>query len=127
MHPVEHIIIQELIDDGPCAPRKLEGNFRGDYRKKARETIARLTDEGALRLNDDLKLEFVGELGEPGEGEAVCEECDFCETPDNFLPAFDVYHAIRCPVCGTTDIDTSRCAEEMGSYGIDNCFRPNHS
>jgi predicted Zn-ribbon and HTH transcriptional regulator len=38
---------------------------------------------------------------------AICLGCGFADHPDNFKPCISVYHDLRCPNCGTSEIDTS--------------------
>ena len=35
----------------------------------------------------------------------ICEECGFTAYPEEFNPSLSVYHDLRCPICGTTNID----------------------
>lgn len=36
---------------------------------------------------------------------ATCRGCGFSAHPDEFDACLSVYHELRCPECGTTDID----------------------
>jgi phage FluMu protein Com len=36
-----------------------------------------------------------------------CNRCNFEGTPNEFEASFSVYHDVKCPKCGTTNIDTS--------------------
>ena len=42
---------------------------------------------------------------------ATCNQCGFSVYPDKFEPALSIYHDLRCPKCGKTDIDYTN-----GSY-----------
>jgi len=45
---------------------------------------------------------------------AVCNRCGFSAPPEEFEPCLSPYHDLRCPECGTTDVDWTN-----GSY-VDN-------
>lgn len=34
-----------------------------------------------------------------------CEQCGFIASPDKFEASLSVYHDLKCPKCGTTNID----------------------
>ncbi len=34
-----------------------------------------------------------------------CEECGFTANPEEFDASSSAYHDLKCPKCGTTDID----------------------
>lgn len=52
-----------------------------------------------------------------------CNQCGFQGDPSEFDPCLSPYHDLRCPKCGTTNIDTSDQGEEYG-YGKSNFLRP---
>lgn len=35
----------------------------------------------------------------------ICEQCGFTAGPDEFYPSVSAYHDLKCPKCGTTNID----------------------
>jgi len=35
----------------------------------------------------------------------ICEECGFTASPDEFEASSSAYHDLKCPRCGTTNID----------------------
>lgn len=35
----------------------------------------------------------------------ICEECCFTASPDEFDASISAYHDLKCPMCGTTNID----------------------
>lgn len=35
----------------------------------------------------------------------ICEECGFTASPDEFDASISAYHDLKCPRCGTTNID----------------------
>lgn len=53
---------------------------------------------------------------------ARCRECGFAAHPESFDPTPSAYHDLRCPECGTTNIDTSemKAADPDYGYGNDN-------
>ncbi len=48
------------------------------------------------------------------ESVATCNQCGFSASPEEFEPCLSPYHDLRCPECGTTDVDWTN-----GSY-VDN-------
>lgn len=42
---------------------------------------------------------------EEKELKAVCIECGFSGSPDEFDACLSIYHDLICPECGTTNID----------------------
>lgn len=62
------------------------------------------------------------------EAHAKCKGCGFSGTGDQFEPCLTAYHDLKCPDCGTTNIDTSAINAEWkknGSvygYGDNNCL-----
>ncbi len=46
---------------------------------------------------------------------ATCRQCGFSEQPDKFDVCLSPYHDLRCPECGTTNIDWTN-----GSYKDNN-------
>lgn len=60
-----------------------------------------------------MKEEDRKEDGEEEEEEptVICRGCGFSGHPDNFDACLSVYHDLKCPECGTTDIKYS-----YGSY-----------
>jgi predicted Zn-ribbon and HTH transcriptional regulator len=53
---------------------------------------------------------------------ARCKICGYYDDVDLFLPYLDVHHGIICPICGSTDVDTSEinASEEAYEYGDNN-------
>jgi hypothetical protein len=49
---------------------------------------------------------------------AKCKRCDYKNTPDLFDASDSPYHDLKCPMCGTTDIDTSLISNEFRDYGF---------
>jgi predicted nucleic-acid-binding Zn-ribbon protein len=49
---------------------------------------------------------------------AKCKRCHYSDTPDFFDASESLYHDLKCPKCGTTDIDTSQISEEFRDYGF---------
>jgi len=49
-----------------------------------------------------------------------CNHCGFTGTPESFPPALSVYHDMKCPKCGTTNLDTSKVEFDGYGYGDDN-------
>lgn len=45
------------------------------------------------------------------------EDCGFEGSADDFHPCFGVYHDMRCPECGTTEVDTEDIFEEWATEG----------
>lgn len=39
----------------------------------------------------------------------VCEQCGFTASPEEFDPSTSAYHDLKCPQCGTTNIDWNYC------------------
>ena len=35
----------------------------------------------------------------------ICEQCGFTAGPDEFEASYSPYHDLKCPKCGTTNID----------------------
>lgn len=58
---------------------------------------------------------------------ATCNGCGFTAHPDGFKPCTSAYHDLRCPKCGTTDIDTTKVNKawkergKMYIFGDHNC------
>ena len=49
---------------------------------------------------------------------AKCNQCDYEAKGSAFDACFSAYHDLRCPKCGTTDVDTSEENKELkGEYG----------
>lgn len=44
----------------------------------------------------------------------TCNGCGFTGDGDDFDAAFSAYHDLRCPKCGTTNIDTSDAPKGYG-------------
>lgn len=53
-----------------------------------------------------------------------CNNCGYEAKVDDFDAAMSVYHDLKCPKCGTTNLDTSDIAETWG-YGDDNSLQTN--
>lgn len=44
-----------------------------------------------------------------------CEQCGFTASPDEFDASISAYHDLKCPKCGTTNIDRNN-----GGYNHNN-------
>lgn len=51
--------------------------------------------------------------------------CRYEGEADEFPGCLSPYHDLRCPKCGTTNLDTSEVAKALSNYGYgdDNCLR----
>lgn len=56
--------------------------------------------------------------------EVNCKMCGSSFTPDDAKPCASAYHDLRCPSCGSTNLDTSEILELWAdySYGKNNCL-----
>jgi hypothetical protein len=56
---------------------------------------------------------------------AKCKECGFSGPVGKFPFALEVQHDLKCPECGSTNIDTSDLLEKIPgySYGANNTRR----
>ncbi len=56
---------------------------------------------------------------------ATCKACNFRAEPKDFKACLTAYHDLRCPQCGSTNIDTSELNQQMENYGWgdNNSFR----
>ena len=52
------------------------------------------------------------------------ERCGWTGPLDECPPSYSPYHDIRCPDCGTTQVE---CAHDLGDYGKDNVLRDRRS
>lgn len=55
----------------------------------------------------------------------TCLGCTWSGPAEKCTPALSVYHDLRCPECGTTNLDTSAiiAADPSYGYGDDNTLR----
>lgn len=53
------------------------------------------------------------------------EGCGYEGHPDTFGGCMTPYHDLRCPKCGTTNVDTSEILKEdpIYGYGENNCLK----
>ena len=53
-------------------------------------------------------LTSADDISEPSDQKVenpICEECGFTASPDEFDASISAYHDLKCPKCGTTNID----------------------
>lgn len=48
---------------------------------------------------------------------AICNGCSFSGNANQFAASLSAYHDLRCPRCGTTDINTKLENENIKGYG----------
>lgn len=67
----------------------------------------------------DVLWEKVSKILAEGEcgPRATCNVCSYKAPPRFFEPVMSLYHDLRCPGCGGTDVDTSQLAESDSEYG----------
>lgn len=70
--------------------------------KNALDTWIRGLGEKVRKPTLPPKPEYTREMN---NGEPTCRECGYHGSPDSFPAALSVYHDVRCPKCGTTNID----------------------
>jgi len=47
----------------------------------------------------------------------ICLGCGHIDDVDNFVGSISVYSDMRCPKCGTTEVDTSEVNKEWAARG----------
>lgn len=49
---------------------------------------------------------------------AKCTKCGYSAHPDRFNTSFTPYHDLKCPKCGTTEIDTTLIKKAWSRDGL---------
>ena len=62
-------------------------------------------------MEKNIREEGINEPNDKQVRNLTCEQCGFTASPDEFEPSLSAYHDLKCPRCGTTDIDW-----EYGGY-----------
>lgn len=89
----------------------------------ATERIAPGTMEVVLGLDEENRKLIFG--FRPPPPQVKCNECEWTGDADDCPPSLSIYSDLRCPKCGTTNLDTSDVNKKLADYGFgdDNSLR----
>jgi hypothetical protein len=111
------------LTDKPPTPLEfalpLRSAERSACRVEAMESVGVTNGTESMNANTADAREPPSWLCWKGETMPKCNQCKYEGGPDTFDPSMSLYHDLKCPKCGTTNVDTEDMGEDYG-YGKSN-------